>query len=339
MPSSALLSLAALGVASAYTIPSIPLKNAAAPGTSMPVTGLGTGGYGHNATNPAAYPECWSDSAGCGEWVLNATLAYLQLAASTSPTQARLDNANSYDDVDNVGRAMLLSGLPRSQIFLLSKTGSGQAMGYADTLAQMDAILAQGNYSYVDALLVHWPTSTAASAEPTCNAKAPAYNATHCRLDTWRAYVDIFNQGKARAIGVSNYNRAQLQEIEDAGMPLPAINQIPYNVYRSSSWAETVAWCGRRGVLVNSYSPYGAPDVHAFPPPMAPTPLVDPVVEAIAAAHARTPAAVISAWLYSLGIVLNPRTYSPEHMADNLNAFDLCVLQAPEQAALRLVCV
>lgn len=309
--------------AHAYEVPSIPLQNSAVPGLSYPVTGLGTGGYGHNATNPMAWPECWSDSAGCGASVLNATIAYLRLAASLSSTQVRLDNANSYDDVDNVGLAMQRSGLPRSSIFLLSKTGSGYAMGYADTQAQMAAILSAGGYSYVDALLIHWPTSTAASQEPACQTAAPTYNATHCRLETWRAYVDIFKAGQARSIGVSNYDRGQLQEIVDAGMPLPAINQIPYHSYRSSTWADTVAWCNRHGVLVNAYSPYGVPDYHTFPPPMARTPMEDPVVTAIAQAHQRTPAAVLSAWLYAQGIALNPRTYNASHMQDNLLAFDL----------------
>ena len=326
-----LLALAAAAGASAaaYSIPSAPLKNAAVPGASMPFTGLGTGGYGHNASNPLAYPECWSDSAGCGAFVRNATAAYIRLAASIDPSsQVRIDNANTYDDVDNVGLGMRDSGVPRERIFLLSKTGSGQAMGYADTAAQIAAVLAQGGYAYVDALLVHWPTSTAPSQDPACNAKDAAYNATACRLETWRAYVDAFKGGKALSIGVSNYHVAELQEIADAGMPLPAINQIPYHVYRSSSWAETVAWCLRNGVLVNAYSPYGAPDAHSYPTEgtgMAASPLQDAVVLAVAAAHGRSPAAVISAWLRALGIVLNPRTYSAAHMADNLQAFDLCV--------------
>ena len=327
-----LAAAAAAGSAAPYAIPAAPLKNAAAPGMTMPFTGLGTGGYGHNATNPFAWPECWSDAAGCGAYVRNATAAYIRLAAGIDGTsQVRLDNANTYDDVDNVGLGMRDSGLPRERIFLLSKTGSGQAMGYADTAAQIDAVLAQGGYAYVDALLIHWPTSTAPSQEPACNAQGAAYNATACRLETWRAYVDAFAAGKARSIGVSNYRVAELQEIADAGMPLPALNQIPYHVYRSSSWAETVAWCLRNGVLVNAYSPNGAPDAHSYPTAgtgMAASPLQDAVVLAVAAAHGRSPAAVTSAWLRALGIVLNPRTYSAAHMADNLQAFDLCVRRA-----------
>ena len=92
-----LVVVASLASTLAVDIPVVPLSNAARPGLTMPMTGLGTGGYGHNDSAPSSYPECWSDSAGCGAWVRNATTTYLQLAASLSSTQVRLDNANTYD--------------------------------------------------------------------------------------------------------------------------------------------------------------------------------------------------------------------------------------------------
>ena len=226
MRRSVIIAALALGPAAAIFIPAEPLKNAAVPGLSMPYTGLGTGGYGENATDCYAYPETWADAKGCGASVKNATARYIQIAASLSTTQVRIDNANTYQDVDNVGLGIALSGVPRAQVFLLSKTGSGQAMGYDDTMAQIDALLAQGGVTYVDALLIHWPTSNGASAEPACNAKDAAYNATKCRLETWRAYVDAFNAGKALSIGVSNYYKAELEEIRAAGYIMPAINQV-----------------------------------------------------------------------------------------------------------------
>ena len=202
-----LLFVSAVTVASAYTIPTVTLKNAAKPGLTFPITGLGTGGYGHDIkVGYGGYPECWSDSAGCGAWTRNTTTAYLKLAASLSSTQVRIDNANTYDDVDNIGLALADSGLPRDQIFLLTKTGSGQAMGYNDSITQFNDLIKAGGYTYVDAVLIHWPTSSAPSTEPSCQTQNPSYNAKDCRLATWRAYVDIFNSGRALSIGVSNYN-------------------------------------------------------------------------------------------------------------------------------------
>ena len=102
-------------------------------------------------------------------------------------------------------------------------------MGYEDTLSQFANLLQQMNTTYVDLLLNHWPTSPAyptvdQACDPTKNA---TYNAKTCRLNTWQAYVDLFNNGTAKAIGVANYAASDLQEIIDAGMPLPAVNQIP----------------------------------------------------------------------------------------------------------------
>ncbi len=96
-----------------------------------------------------------------------------------------------------------------------------------------------------------------------------------------------------------------------------------------------MSYCQRNGILINAYSPYGVPDAHAFPAAggMTPRMLDDPVLGAIAAAHGRSPAAVVSAWLYALGIVLNPRTYKEAHMAENLQAFDIA-LNATEVALL-----
>lgn len=67
----------------------------------------------------------------------------------------------------------------------------------------------------------------APTVDPACDPAKPTYDAKQCRLNTWRALVEIFQSGRAKAIGVANYNSSHLQEIIDAGMPLPAINQIP----------------------------------------------------------------------------------------------------------------
>lgn len=230
-------------------VPSFALRNAAVAGLTMPAIGLGTGGYGTNPASPT--PECWGASHGCGAVAQAATVAWLGLGGR------RIDAADTYDDDEYVGAGMAASGLPRGEIFVLSKIGSGAAMGYTDTLAQFQGILARMNINYVDALLIHWPTSLANSSEPSCQVFAPTYNATECRLQTWRAMVSIFNGGGALSIGVSNYNASHLMEIVDAGLPLPAINQCPFHVYRSSSQAATRAYCKANGILFHGYSPLG----------------------------------------------------------------------------------
>jgi len=100
-------------------------------------------------------------------------------------------------------------------------------MGYADTLYQFDNLLQQMQTNYTDIVLNHWPTSPASpTVDPLCDPKKATYDEKGCRLSTWRAYVEIWKSGKSLAIGVANYNTSHLQEIIDAGMPLPAVNQV-----------------------------------------------------------------------------------------------------------------
>ena len=332
-----LAAAAAAAAHAAYIVPVLPLSNAAVKGMTMPATGLGTGGYGApGKLPPSAYPETWDADANAtvAAAVSGAVSAYIKMAIAGGVAQARIDNADSYQNVAAVGRGMRDSGVPRESIWLLSMVGNGLAMGFQDTLDQFASICATQQVTYVDALLNHWPTATAASKEPACNANDPAYNATVCRLDTWRALVQIFNAGGAKAIGVSNYLVEHLEEIRLAGMPMPAINQIPIHIYRSSSWAETISYCQRHGIAVNAYSPLGVPDWHTFPTStgMSATQLVDPVVTAVAANHSRSPAAVILNWLWQLGFVSNPRTYSAAHMDDDLNSYNFDL--TPAEVAL-----
>jgi 2,5-diketo-D-gluconate reductase A len=307
MPSLVAAALLASSVALAaapYKMPSIPLQNAAAPGMTMPALGLGTGAYGNDITNCSAPPETWRDGP-CAGTVVTAVTAWLSMASAGGVDPVRLDQANSYGDTTTVGQAMAASGLAREKVWLLQKVGNGLAMGYADIQAEFATILSNMSISYVDTVLIHWPTATARSQEPACNAGA-AYNATFCRLETWRALVDIFKAGGARSIGVSNYNVSHLEEIKVAGMPLPAINQIPLHLYRSSSQAATVNWCLRHGVVVNAYSPLGVPDYHTFNTStgMSSKALDDPVLAQVAAAHPGfSPAQVTIAWLWALGYV------------------------------------
>jgi len=147
--------LAAAGSAAALaTSPAVLLGNAAAPGVYMPVTGLGTGGYcAKGQPGPSGQCECWGESDGCGATSYNATLAYLQLAWSMGERNIRIDNADSYDNLGSVGKAIADSGVPRANIFLTTKTGSPFPLGYDDTMSQFSNVLTTMGVSYVDLCL------------------------------------------------------------------------------------------------------------------------------------------------------------------------------------------
>jgi diketogulonate reductase-like aldo/keto reductase len=155
--------------------------------------------------------------------------------------------------------------------------------------------------------------------------------------------LKIFQQGDARAIGVSNYGVPELQEFLDAGLPLPSVNQCPFNIHRSSAQQPVRDFCKQHNILFNGYSPLGIPDItvdvpaasslilHKYPAPMTASELDEPAVKAIAAAHGRSPAQVLLNWQYSLGIPTNPRSSDPAHMLENLNIFSFQLTPAEIQ--------
>eukprot|EP00658_Telonema_sp_P-2_P019407 TRINITY_DN17659_c0_g1_i2.p2 TRINITY_DN17659_c0_g1~~TRINITY_DN17659_c0_g1_i2.p2 ORF type:complete len:165 (-),score=39.83 TRINITY_DN17659_c0_g1_i2:77-571(-) len=116
-------------------------------------------------------PECWSDGlpgppgmtpgADCHAAVEAAVIAWIQAGG------VRIDNGDSYLNMNAVGRGIARSGVPRERVFLVNKLGSPLGMGAADFIAQSEESLREYNTSYVDLLLVHWPTSPGNSSEPT----------------------------------------------------------------------------------------------------------------------------------------------------------------------------
>jgi 2,5-diketo-D-gluconate reductase A len=270
----------------------------------------------------------------CGPYVEASMATWLQLGGS------RLDNSASYHNQLYVGTAMAASGLPRSSLFLTSKVGPYLALGGAEAKAQFQRTLSTTGAGYVDLLLIHWPDCTSGggcsdtpTSEPACQFSAPTYDERACRLATWKALVEIWQAGGARAIGVSNYNTTHLQEIIDSGMPLPAVNQVPFNLYHSRDLEALLPFMAQHKILYNGYSPFGVPDRRSYKPPMAASMLQDPVLLQVAAAHQRSPAEVTLAWQWAHGIVVNPRSQNAAHMLQNLGFWDIS-LSAAEVAAL-----
>jgi diketogulonate reductase-like aldo/keto reductase len=323
-------------------MPSFPLFNAAEPGLHLPAQGLGTGFYARGNESYGTYPECGSDPhgdppspppPGCGPNTEKEVYTWLSKTSGR-----RLDCANSYYNQRYVARAIAQSLVNRSQLFILSKVGPSLPLGYRETIEQTQEILQELQTDYVDSLLVHAPSMNhpaesyvPKSSDPVCNTTNPlTYNEKGCRLSTWAAMLVVFNLGLARSIGVSNYNTTHLQEIIDAGMPLPSINQVsfhPYN-YRTGR-ADLLAFCQKNQIQLVGYSSLGALDFHQFPVEhesegatgMSRTLLEDPVITSLARAYNRTPAQILLRWTHQLGVPSNPRSMNETHMTENLEIF------------------
>ncbi|MYX38848.1 MULTISPECIES: aldo/keto reductase [unclassified Streptomyces] len=208
-----------------------------------------------------------------------------------------IDTAAIYGNEAGVGQALAASGVARDELFVTTKLWNGD-QGYDSTLAAFDASLAKLGLDHVDLYLIHWP--------------APARDTY---LDTWRAFEKIHAEGRARAIGVSNFQPAHLQRIIDNSDVVPAVNQVELHPQLQQS--ELRAFHARHGIATEAWSPLAQGAV-----------LSDPVVTGIADRLGRTPAQVILRWHLQLGNVVIPKSVTPERIRQNIDVFDFALSDA-----------
>jgi diketogulonate reductase-like aldo/keto reductase len=199
-----------------------------------------------------------------------------------------VDTARAYRNEADVGAALRESGLPREQVFVTTKLWNTDH-GYDRALHAIDKSLASLGLDRVDLYLVHWPVEG-------------------LRGETWRAMERILADGKARAIGVSNYTVAHLEELLGAAKVPPAVNQVEFNPFLHQR--ELLAFCRRHGIQLEAYAPLvrGQRMGH-------------PVVAKIAARHRCTPGQVLLRWGLQHRLVVIPKSVHPERIRENADLF------------------
>lgn len=222
---------------------------------------------------------------GFGTWQLRGRGAYEAVRLALEAGYRHLDTATAYGNEAEVGQAIRDSGLPREEIFVTTKLPSENAGRERSTI---EASLRHLGLDQVDLWLIHWPPSGGAG------------------VDTWRALLQLRNEGKARDVGVSNYSPGQIATLIDAG-EAPALNQIRWSpaIYDGPRLEHS----RQHGVVLEGYSPFRASD------------LKDPAIADIAAAHGVTPAQVILRWHVDTGVVVIPKSATPERIRQNFDIF------------------
>ncbi|GII99944.1 2,5-diketo-D-gluconate reductase A [Sediminihabitans luteus] len=202
-----------------------------------------------------------------------------------------IDTAEMYGNEAGVGEAVRASGLERSDVFVTSKLNNG-FHAYDDALAAIDGTLEELEFEHVDLFLIHWPLPDVGDY-----------------TETWRAMEEIYRQGKARAIGVSNFQPHHLRKIHESGTVVPAVNQIEVHPYFAQN--DVRAFNAEHGIVTEAWSPIAQGAV-----------LDDPTVVRIAEAHGRTPAQVVLRWHVERGDVVFPKSSTPERVRENFALFD-----------------
>ena len=204
-----------------------------------------------------------------------------------------IDTAEMYRNEKGVGEAVRSSGIPREQIFVTSKLNN-HAHRPDDARRAFDETLAALDLGYVDLFLIHWPLPT-------------LYDGDY--VSSWRTLIEFAQDGRARSIGVSNFQVPHLQRIIAETGVTPAINQIEVHPYCTNE--EVRAYDRENGILTEAWSPIAQGQV-----------LEDEVVRRVADAVRRSPAQVVLRWHVQRGDIVFPKSVTPARMEENFALFD-----------------
>jgi len=216
-----------------------------------------------------------------------------------------IDTAQMYGNEKEVGAAIAQSGINRSEIFVTSKLNNNKH-GYDDALAAFDQTLTDLSLDRIDLFLVHWPLPTVGSY-----------------VETWTAMEAIYATGRARSIGVSNFQPQHLRRLHEETTVPPAVNQIELHPYLTQD--ELRAFDAEHGIATEAWSPIAQGKV-----------LDDPAVTALATTYGKSPAQVVLRWHIQLGAVPLPKSATPSRQRENLNVFGFTLCDA-EVAAITVL--
>lgn len=228
---------------------------------------------------------------GFGVWQVPDDEAAKVVGTALEAGYRSIDTAAIYENEEGTGRAVAASGIAREDLFITTKLWNSE-QGHDSTLRAFDASLDKLGLDYVDLYLIHWPVPSKG-----------AY------VETYKAFEKIYADGRAKAIGVSNFLPEHLERLIGETSIVPAVNQI--ELHPQLQQAESRAFHAEHGIKTEAWSPLG----------QGKGLLEVPTVVAIAQKHGRTPAQVVLRWHLQIGIVAIPKSVTPSRIRENFDVF------------------
>ena len=213
-----------------------------------------------------------------------------------------VDTAQMYGNEAGVGQAIRSVGLSRDEVFVTSKLNNGNH-ARDDALKSFDGTLAALGFDHVDLFLIHWPLPEISDY-----------------VETWHVLEEIYRSGRARAIGVSNFQPHHLRRLLAASEVVPAVNQVEVHPYLVQD--EVRAFGAEHGIVTEAWAPIARGRV-----------LDDPGITSIAKRLDRTPAQVTLRWAIQRGDVVFPKSVTRSRIEENFALFDF-ELSADEMAEI-----
>ncbi|QZT63724.1 aldo/keto reductase [Mycolicibacterium austroafricanum] len=204
-----------------------------------------------------------------------------------------IDTAEMYQNEQGVGQGVRDAGIDRAKVYVTSKLNNGFHKP-DDARRAFDATLKALDFDYVDLFLIHWPLPTLYDGD---------------FVSTWKVLEEFKNDGRARSIGVSNFQVAHLQRLAEETDTVPAVNQIEVHPYFAND--EVRAYGREHGIATEAWSPIAQGRV-----------LDDPVVTRVAETVGKSPAQVVLRWHIQRGDIVFPKSVTLQRIKDNFALFD-----------------
>jgi 2,5-diketo-D-gluconate reductase A len=204
-----------------------------------------------------------------------------------------IDTAEMYGNERGVGEAIRDSGLDRGEVFVTSKLNNGFHRP-DDARRAFEETLSELGFDYVDLFLIHWPLPT-------------LYDGDY--VSTWQTLEEFKRDGRARSVGVSNFEVEHLERLAAGSDTVPAVNQIELHPYLLNE--EVRAYGEANGIATQAWSPIAQGNV-----------LDDEVITDIAERLGRSPAQVVLRWHIQRGNIVFPKSTTPERIRENFELFD-----------------
>jgi 2,5-diketo-D-gluconate reductase A len=228
---------------------------------------------------------------GLGVWRIPPERTQEAVGAALGVGYRLIDTAAIYGNEAEVGAAVRRSGVPREDVFVVTKLWSSD-QGYDEALRAFDRSLERLGLGYVDLYLIHWP--------------APAKGRY---IDSWRALIRLAEEGRARSIGVSNFMVEHLRRVIGETGVAPAVNQI--ELHPAFQQTDLRAFHASQGIVTQSWAPLAEGRI-----------LKHPAVARIAARHGKTPAQAVIRWHLDSQLATIPKSVRPERIEENFEVFD-----------------
>ena len=234
---------------------------------------------------------------GLGTWQSPDETAKNAVLAALSHDYRLIDTAAAYGNEKGVGEGIKASGLKREEIFVTSKLRNADH-GYKATLEAFSLTMEKLGLEYLDLYLIHWPN--------------PIQYRTHweeATAGTWKAFEELYEQGKIKAIGISNFLPHHIETLMKTAKIKPMVNQL--KLCPGVTQDETVDYCKKQGIVVEAYSPFGTGMIFG-----------NEDMKKLSAKYGKTVGQLCLRWCLEKDFVSLPKSANPMRIRENAGIFD-----------------